>query len=98
MIAFLEGTALLLPIEAGGRIEPVAPREGSYCPRAGSLRVRFIEGPPLLEPGGCARVVVEVEEGVEADLARGSELPIIEGDRIVGMLTVTRLWRRAIAV
>jgi len=98
MTAFLEATALLLPIDAGGRSEPIAPREGSYRPRAGSMRVRFIEGPPSLEPGGCARVVLEVEEGVEADLTRGSELPIIEDDRIVGMLTVTRLWRSAIAV
>ena len=79
----------MLPIEAGGRPEPIAPRHGSYRPFAGSMRVRFIEGPPTIEPGGCGRVVVEIEEGFE-DVAPGSELRIIEDDRIVGLLTVTR--------
>ena len=90
MIAFLEATALLLPINAGGRSEPIAPRQGSYRPLAGSMRVRFIEGPPTIEPGGCGRVVVEVEEGSADDVVVGSELHIIEEDRIVGLLTVTR--------
>jgi hypothetical protein len=90
LIAFLEATALFLPIEAGGRSEPIAPRQGSYRPRAGSMRVRFIEGPPTIEPGGCARVVVEVEEGFPETVVAGSELQIIEEDRIVGLLTVTR--------
>jgi hypothetical protein len=54
------------------------------------MRVRFIEGPPTIEPGGCARVVVEIEDGFERDLLPGSELQIIEDDRIVGLLTVTR--------
>ncbi|HJT16907.1 MAG TPA: hypothetical protein VJ853_05950 [Thermoanaerobaculia bacterium] len=89
MIAFLEATALLLPVEAGGRLDPIAPRQGSYRPFAGSMRVRFIEGPPMIEPGGCGRVVVEVEEGFE-DVVPGSELHLIEEDRIVGLLTVTR--------
>jgi hypothetical protein len=90
MIAFLEATALLLPMDAGGRCEAIAPRQGSYCARVGSMRVRFIEGPPTIEPGGCGQVVVEVEEGFEHDLRPGSELHIIEDDRIVGLLTVTR--------
>jgi len=90
LIAFLEATALFLPIEAGGRSEPVAPRQGSYRPRAGSMRVRFIEGPPTIEPGACARVVVEVEEGFLETVVAGSELQIIEEGRIVGLLTVTR--------
>jgi len=80
----------MLPIDAGGRSEPIAPRQGSYCPRAGSMRVRFIEGPPTIEPGGCGRVVVEIEEGFAHDVVPGSELHIIEEDRIVGLLTVTR--------
>ena len=54
------------------------------------MRVRFIEGPPTIEPGGCARVVVEIEEGSLENVAAGSELHIIEEDRIVGLLTVTR--------
>lgn len=53
------------------------------------MRVRFIEGPPTIEPGGCGQVVVEVEEGFE-DVRPGSDLHIIEDDRIVGLLTVTR--------
>ena len=77
-------------MEAGGRSEPISPRQGSYRPRAGSMRVRFIEGPPTIEPGGCARVVVEVEEGSLENVVAGSELHIIEEDRIVGLLTVTR--------
>jgi len=90
LIAFLEATALFLPIDAGGRSEPIAPRQGSYRPRAGSMRVRFIEGPPTIEPGGCARVVVEIEEGALDNVAAGCELQIIVEDRIVGLLTVTR--------
>jgi hypothetical protein len=97
---FLEAIVLLLPPEAGGRLQPIAPREGSYRARVGSLQIRFIEGPPTIEPGQAGRVVAEVESSV-ADLspfARGSELEIIEHDCVVGVLTVTRLWRSAVAV
>lgn len=95
----------MLPIDAGGRDGAVAPREGSYRPfarRAGSadtrmLRIRFIEGPPLLAPGDSASVVIELE--THADFAAGAELEILEhGGRIVGLMSVLRVWRGAIAV
>ncbi len=97
---FLEAIVLLLPTDAGGRRLPIAPREGSYRPIVGSMAVRFIEGPPTIEPGHAGRVVVELEAPlpVEADLVPGSELQIIEDERVVGILTVTRLWRSAVPV
>ena len=54
---FLEANVLLLPPDAGGRLEPIAPRDGSYRPHVGSMRVRFIEGPPMIQPGSSGRVV-----------------------------------------
>jgi hypothetical protein len=54
------------------------------------LRVRFIEGPPRLLPGDCAAVVVELE-GI-TELRTGEELELIEQDRVVGLLTICRLW------
>src|SRR6266508_2877837 len=98
MIDFLEAIVLLLPPDAGGRVGPIAPREGSYRPLVGSMRVRFIEGPPTIEPGQGGRVVVELESAPDDELLPGSELQIIEGESVVGLLTVTRLWRSALAV
>jgi hypothetical protein len=89
---------LLLPSDAGGRERPIAPREGTYRPTVGSMRARFIEGPPTIEPGHGGRVVVELESAPDDDLAPGSELQIVEEDRLVGILTVTRVWRGALAV
>ncbi len=64
------------------------------------MRVRFIEGPPLIDPGQAARVVVEMESqaGDHVQLAPGSELHLIEEDRVIGVLTVTRVWRSAAVV
>jgi hypothetical protein len=97
---FLEAIVLLLPPEAGGRLEPIAPRDGSYSARIGSLQVRFIEGPPTIEPGHAGRVVAELESSPAdlSQLAAGTELQIIEDEHVVGVLTVTRLWRSALAV
>ena len=97
---FLEAVVLLLPTDAGGRSHPIAPREGTYRPIVGTMQVCFIEGPPSIEPGHAGRVVVELDTrpGEDANLTAGSELEIIENERVVGFLTVTRLWRRAVAV
>lgn len=86
----------LIPTDAGGRALPIAPREGSYRPQARAaqgeplLRIRFIEGPPSIAPGDAARVVVEIENDVQ--LAGGCELDVLEHDRVVGLMTVTRVW------
>ena len=93
MVDFIEALVLLLPPEAGGRCEPVAPREGSYRPRIGSMHVRFIEGPPSIAPGCSGLVVMEIESAADADLISGSELQIMEDGRVVGMLTVTRRFK-----
>jgi translation elongation factor EF-Tu-like GTPase len=98
-MTFLEALVTFLPTDAGGRALPVAPREGTYRPhaRAGAgeplLRIRFIEGPPLLAPGQHARVVVELES--EVQLAAGCELDVLEHERIVGILSVSRVWLTA---
>jgi len=95
---FLEGVVLLLPTDAGGREGPIAPREGSYRPTVGSMPMRFIEGPPIIAPGQAGRVVVEIEEPANLMLlTAGTELEIVEQERVVGILTVTRLCR-ALAV
>jgi len=95
---FLEAIVLFLPTDAGGRATAIAPREGSYRPTVGSTPMRFIEGPPNIEPGQAARVVVEIEEPADLlHLTAGTELEIVEEERVVGILTVTRLCR-AIAV
>lgn len=91
----LEGLVCMLPPDAGGRQHAVAPREGSYRPFGrieGSpmLRLRFIEGPPQLAPGESGSVVVEVE--TDSPISTGAELELIEHDRVVGLLTVFRLW------
>ena len=94
MVDFLEAVVLLLPTDAGGRVLGIAPREGSYRPTVGSTPMRFIEGPPTIEPGQAARVVVEIEEGADRlQLNAGAELQIFEQERVVGILTVTRLCR-----
>jgi len=96
MIDFIEAVVAMLPADAGGRTGVVAPREGSYRPfaRIGSerLRIRFIEGPPQLAPGRDALVMIEVETSPDDEslLAPGAELEVIEHDRLVGLLTVTR--------
>ena len=90
---FLEAVVLLLPPDAGGRIEPVAPREGSYRPLLGTIRVRFIEGPPAIQPGTSGLVVVELESAPDRELSAGTDVPIIEENRIVGLLTVIRRFK-----
>jgi hypothetical protein len=103
---FLEAVVTMLPREAGGRSNPVSPRDGSYRPYARFvsggplLRVRFIEGPPTLNPGDSGRVVLELES-FDADedlLVSGAELELFETEwDAVGLLTVSRLWRDALA-
>ena len=88
---FLEGVVLLLPPEAGGRIEPIAPRAGTFRPLIGSARLRFIEGPPAIEPGSSGLVVIELES--DCEVSAGAEVPIVEENRIIGLLTVTRRFR-----
>jgi len=103
MPGFLEAIAMLLPSDAGGRAAAVSPRDGSYRPFAlaaeSRLRIRMIEGPPLLAPGQSARVVVEVESGAIESLIPGSELDLVEyDDAPIGILTVLRVMRAAVAV
>lgn len=99
MTGYLEGIVLLFPPDAGGRQASIAPREGTYRVFAGFGMVRFIEGPPILTPGGEARVVMEVESPLpELQIASGAEVELVEGERVVGRLTVTRFWRNAVAV
>jgi len=103
MPGFLEAIALLLPSDAGGRAAAVSPRDGSYRPFARAaesrLRIRMIEGPPLLAPGQSARVVVEVESGAIESLMAGAELDLVElDDAPIGILTVLRVMREAVAV
>jgi hypothetical protein len=101
---FLEAIVTLLPTDAGGRIHPIAPRDGNYCPAlrsslqsAPSIPIRFIEGPPWIAPGQEGRVVVEIEGGGLdcAGFGLGLELELVEGLRVVGILTVVRFWREA---
>ena len=101
---FAEAFVTFLPSEVGGRHTPIAPREGNYYPflRLGDARlcVRFIEGPSSIAPGDGARVVVEVEvpPGQQSPLVVGMELDLLDSDRVVGIFTVARVWRSAIAV
>lgn len=104
MTDFIEAVVTLLPREAGGRQSPVSPRDGTYRPFIGDggarLRVRFIEGPPRLAPGETGRVVLEIESdgAVGAILFSGSELELFEAEsRAIGLVTVARLWRGALA-
>lgn len=98
MSDFIEAFVLMLPSEAGGRLTPIAPRDGSYQPfirvrdEKTMLRVRFIEGPPAIAPGDSARVVVELEnERDRVRLSMGTELDLLEPDAsTVGYLTVGR--------
>lgn len=90
---FLEAVVLLLPPDAGGRIEPIAPREGSFQPLIGSVRATFIEGPPAIEPGSSGLVVIELESAPDCELVAGVELPILEEGRLIGLLTVTRRFK-----
>ena len=93
---WIEGLVVLLPEDVGGRTEMVMPRDGSYRPWARIaghdqlLRVRFIEGPPAVFPGESARVVVELE-AEPAGVRRGTELELVDGSKLVGLITVGRL-------
>jgi hypothetical protein len=96
---FLEAHVLLIPSEAGGRNAAIAPRAGDYRPfvksAAGAmLRLRFIEGPPRIAPGQGGRVVAELETPVPFDalFAPGAELDVVEHERVVGILTVSRFF------
>lgn len=92
----------LIPESAGGRTSPVAPRNGTYrplvrSPRGDQARVRFLEGPPQIAPGDGALVVAELE-GSEESILAGEELDLIEpGDRLVGIVTLMRVWRAAVS-
>jgi hypothetical protein len=107
MSDYLEGFVALLPLEAGGRMSAVEPRQGSYRPFARLtdlgplLRVRLIDGPPRIGPGEQAMVVAELESGKPEEelLAPGAELDLLDIDgQVVGILNVLRLWRAAFAV
>ena len=100
MSDYLEAMLTLLPSEAGGRSSHISPRDGSYRPfalnAAGErLRIRVIEGPPSIAPGHGGRVVVELDVPLrdQSLAAAGSEFELIEHERSVGILTVTRLCR-----
>lgn len=100
MSDYLEGVVTLLPADAGGRTSAIAPRDGSYCPYAIAaggerLRIRIIEGPPSIAPGNDGRVVAELEWPMPntQDFIAGAEFDLIEDERFVGILTVTRLCR-----
>lgn len=100
---FLEAVVTLLPADAGGRSSAISPRDGSYRPIALSsggerVQIRIIEGPPSIAPGHNGRVVVEIESAFRdiALLCAGTELELVEHERCVGILTVTRLWRRGV--
>jgi hypothetical protein len=102
---YVEAVMVLLPAEVGGRATAVEPREGAYRPYArtaagSTIRMRIIEGPPRVAPGQDARVVAEVETPLldDALLVAGSELHLIEQERVVGLLTVARLWRGAVVM
>jgi hypothetical protein len=104
---FIEALVTLLPAEAGGRRGVISPRDGSYQPflrvsgGGPTMRVRFIEGPPTLAPGESDLVVLEVDESEHAGafLISGAELELFEtGSRSVGVVTVARLWRGALAL
>ena len=59
-------------------------------------RVRFVEGPPQIAPGDAALVVAEIETADNALLA-GDEMDLVEpGERVVGIVTLLRLWRAAV--
>lgn len=93
---------LLLPREAGGRSEPVSPRDGSYRPfvRHGEriVRARVFEGPPRLAPGDGARVMVELEADLDS-ASRGADLDLLERDeRLVGVMTILRICRSPLSV
>lgn len=96
---YLEGIVFLVPSDAGGRQTAITPRDGSCRLFAGVGVVRFIEGPPAIAPGHEARVVVEIESPLPCpDLSAGVEIELVEEERVVGLLRVTRLWREAVAV
>ena len=95
--AFTDNMGFAIPELASGR-ESFSPDASYYDGPMPADRMRFIEGPPNIEPGQAARVVVEIEEPADLlHLTAGTELEIVEEERVVGILTVTRLCR-AIAV
>lgn len=96
MSDFIEALVTLIPSEAGGRATAIFPRYGSYrpfvCTAGGErLRIRIIEGPPSIAPGDNGCIVAEIESA--GRLAAGLELELIEGERCVGIVSVTRLCR-----
>ena len=95
MVDFIEAVVFLLPTDAGGRTDPIAPRDGSYQVIVGSTPMRFIEGPPTIEPGQAGRVVIEIRnaDADRLEITAGAELEIVEQERVVGLLSVTRLCR-----
>lgn len=102
-MSWIEGLVVLLPADAGGRTEMVMPRDGSYRPWARIagdgqlLRVRFIEGPPNVFPGESARVVIEIE-GDSGVVRTGTELELVDGTKLVGLIAVGRLVSSTIPV
>ena len=101
--AFAEAVALMLPREAGGRLRPVSPRDGSYQPFARTpggdlLRIRMIEGPPTLAPGEQAIVMVEFDGAIDVRVLEGTELSLLEHDDApIGYVSVLRVWIEAVA-
>ena len=95
MVDFIEAVVFLLPTDAGGRANPIAPRDGTYQVIVGTTPMRFIEGPPTIEPGQAGRVVIEIrnKDADRLQITAGAELEIVEQERVVGLLTVTRLCR-----
>lgn len=99
MSDFIEALVTLIPSEAGGRASAIFPRYGSYRPFVSTsggerLRIRIIEGPPSIAPGHDGRIVAEIETPAGSlQVAAGVELDLIENERCVGILSVTRLCR-----
>src|SRR5258708_20291555 len=66
---FLEAFVSMLPVNAGGRSGTIAPRHGSYRPfarhtasaRSTMLRIRFMQGPPLLAPRASQTLLIELQ-------------------------------------
>ena len=99
---FVEIFVTLLPSDAGGRTSAIAPRNGTYMAAVRSAqgeraRVRFLEGPPQIAPGDGALVVAELDG--HGKPSAGDELDLIEpGERHVGIVTLLRVLRRAVAL
>jgi len=101
---FVELFVTFLPSDAGGRTDPIAPRDGTYRPvlrarHGASARVIFLEGPPQIAPGDGAIVVAQFEERGDEALVAGDDLDVVEpGERLVGLATLMRVMRPVISV